>query len=181
MKASPEEWDTLPEESRLRAEKTGWKHWKLSRTITPGVNDVKLLPGEEMLSIKATNNSQLPYYLYGVNATPDACIVSFLPSSGTTEEIKPKETKDFSTSYALIFEKPREYVRILASAVPIVHCLKQPAFDAEEAREEKVIEDILTRGQAVSSLPYLDLTDEILKELISRGNFFADVRPSPLT
>ena len=181
MKVSPEEWDALPDESRLvveKAEKTGWKYWKSSRTIAPGVNDVKLQPGEEMLSIKAVNNSQRPYYLYGVNATPDACIIQFLPGSGNTEEIKPGETKDFSASYGLIFEKPREYVCILASPAPVAHCWKQPAFDVEEAREENAIEDILgtlTRGRSVSSLPYLDLTDEILRELISHGNFFVAV------
>jgi len=117
------------------------------------------------------------YYLYGVNATPDGCIVPFLPAAGKTEEIKPNETKDFSSSYVLIFEQPREHVRIFASPAPVAHCWKQPAFDVEEASEEKAIEDILTRGQAVSPLPYLDLTDEILKELISHGNFFVDVKP----
>jgi hypothetical protein len=172
MKVSEEEWGKLPEENRLRVEHEDWKPWKLSRTIQVDGNDINLQPGEEKLSIEVKNNSQRSYYIYGINATPDACIVSFLfPGKKMTTEVRPGETSDFSDRYCLNFDNPSEYVRVIAATEPIVHVWEQSALDVEIMEDEDI-----SRGKP-SGVPHLP--NAILEELISHGNFFLNVQPRP--
>ncbi|MDR2529527.1 MAG: caspase family protein [Synergistaceae bacterium] len=132
------EWGALSEEQRLElthAPQGVPRRWKLSRIVS--ANDVGLerRPEERLLSIRVENRSDRPYHIYGVNATPDAMILPFLPAEqGTLTEVKPGQIRDFKDHLTLTDED--EYIRVFATLKPInIHILAQQAIETH--RKEK--------------------------------------------
>ena len=158
-KVSEEEWQTLPEWERKTI---SGERWKLTRTISADDDDdVRLAPEERLLEIKAANHSSRSFHLYGVNATPDAYILPFLPYSnlGSTE-VKPRETRTFEED-GLLFEEKWEYVRVIAA---------ENAFDIQGLYRE----GFLTYPDSSATRGSIPKADDFFSEnkLASKGKFF---------
>ena len=171
--ATDTEWDDIQEGERVELP-LPQKKWKLNRIVTADGTDVWRSPEEQILALLVQNNSRQSYYIYSINATPEANISAFLPPDKRifNTEVPPGETRDFSDISVLFLEDNQEYVRVIAAISPInIHVLSQSAFETTARSENNIIEEMLhetiyrTRGNAGSFTisPY---------DLISKATLF---------
>ncbi|MDR2528484.1 MAG: hypothetical protein LBD04_05660 [Synergistaceae bacterium] len=172
------EWSTLSKDNRLRL--TGAKlgtplDWKLSRVVSADGGDIERQPEERLLSVRVENNTNRPYYIYAVNATPDAKIFPFLPLEEFTTPtlVKPGQSLDFE--HHLFFEEEDEYARVFATLDPInIHILTQAAIEKYRGEKKGSLRD------------NKNSVEDMLREQIYRGSArgsggFSGVPPTTLT
>jgi hypothetical protein len=163
--ASESEWETLPENERLKLTRGTPPLWKLSRVVPSDSPGFERRPDEGLLSVKADNRSARPYHIYAINATPDAMILPFLPESGhsVSTEVKPGQTVEFESH--LLLTEDDEYVRVFATLRPInIHILAQKAIEGHQAG---------TRS-AAAARPESDPIETVL-----RRQFYPETRGGP--
>ena len=137
---SDDEWATLSDDVRtnLTRAPSGYPlKWKLSRIVPANDATVDRRHEESLLVVRADNRSDLDYYIYGINATPNAEIVPFLPDTQAplSTKVEPGQARDFGS--VLILTEEDEYVRVMAALNPFnVHNLKQSAVEAYIKREK---------------------------------------------
>jgi hypothetical protein len=137
---SEDEWKELPPEERFDKEtKDGAGNrlrWKLSRVVPAEEGMADRRPDEGLLSVSVKNNSKLPYYIYGINATREAKITPFLPRTNRGDtEVKAGENRDFTDlTHVLLLEENEEYVRVIASGAKTdISMLAQDAIIMRDA------------------------------------------------
>jgi hypothetical protein len=154
-RASDEEYEALSDDQRVKldgldAPAGAPLKWKLSRIVPAGgAGEVERNPDEGILLVRAKNPTDTPYYVYAINATPDAHILPFLPGFQTTLTIvNPHQSRAFQD--ILLFTDEREYVRVIATLQRInVHILAQSSVERErrtggEKGESNPIEDMFS-------------------------------------
>jgi hypothetical protein len=144
--ATPREWNALPEDERLELTRAPSPRvplrWKLIDEDYANTYDNREFKRQAegefgLLSIRVENRSDRSYYIYGVNATPDAMILPFLPGDPKlSTEVPPRQNKYIDFTSHLILTDDDEYVRIFVTLEPIdIHILKQEAIIASRRGE----------------------------------------------
>ena len=158
--AEREEWETLPEAKRFHVSTVSAPYYgKLTRTVSAGTRDIPLEEDEKFVILSVANRSSQPFFIYGINATPDAAIIPFLLPAGISysTEIKPGERRDFK-EILLELTEVREYVRIIAGVSPLdVGFLEELASEPEGANAERgrvIAAANLAAGQFVSQVNF---------------------------
>jgi hypothetical protein len=150
------EWKALPDNKRLKLTNETSQYWKLNRIVSSRLPVFERRPEEALLSVRVENQTSRSYHIYGVNATPNAEIIAFLPGADKhATEVRPGETSDFTDH--LILTEDDEYIRIYATSQPIdIYVLEQDAIavrgDAHNPIEAMLREQLYpTRGRLVHS------------------------------
>jgi hypothetical protein len=110
-----DEWDSVKASERLDLTNSDFGKWKFARVSPVDGQDLKLSEQEKCIMVEAENTTSEPYYVYAINITENAAIMSFLPDTSKmiVTDVPPKEKRLFNDSL-LILTEPVEYVRLMA-------------------------------------------------------------------
>jgi hypothetical protein len=127
---SDREWNGQADDARIDLGRNG--KWKRTRIVPADGQDCSLKDGEKLIFVEARNRTQKEYYVYGLNVTGNAAVISFLPPSSHILDTKVPPMKSvLFTDSALLLEEPEEYVRLMASLNAIdTSRLEQAAMSA---------------------------------------------------
>jgi hypothetical protein len=146
--ASLSEWEAATPATRFPPENAeSGSFWVFTREIPASEHEVPAEAGEEVVVIKARNNTREEFQVFAVNVTPDGGVEPFLPMAGEalTTELPPGEERLFS-EFGLKLTEPREYVRVIITQQAFdVSLIAQSALSTRSASD---IEGFATRGGA---------------------------------
>jgi hypothetical protein len=165
--ATVAEWEAATPETRFPpVESADGRYWVFTREIPSTESDIPSEGDEEIVVIKAKNNTREEYQVFAVNVTPGGGVEPFLPMVGEkfSTEIPGGETRLYS-EFALQLQEPKEYVRVIVT---------QQAFDVSMVAQSELssrgaadVTRTATRGGGASDPLTLMLAERM--ELSTRG------------
>ncbi|QTA81704.1 DUF4384 [Desulfonema limicola] len=155
-------WHEAPQGITAGIIEVDGKRWQKEETVNAEELEEYNLKSGSLLTFSIYNKSERDYYVYLINITSDGDIIPFYPPPyQSPESAKVRAGYERRVEeVTLQVEKPKEYVRLIASLEPIdIYILNQKGFENRSESRLSPIEELLiikaghTRGKVQGAIP----------------------------